>query len=301
MIVEKEKKEMEKFELNWKKIDDLGFTKVLEYSKSLSKIPYKIDKNNLLLLYKLVYDIMMSKNKSIRDLCLQRLNGTIKFHCQNIFDKINDNNDILSIFIKNWNCYKNNVVNNFVLKVFKYLNYANKLIMRNYDLEKEMNTIFKVKVYDNLEQKLKSNFFDYINNYRNSDDNNNNINNINEKILILKDFILFLDYFDDRNFYDEIKNNTYSFYTNLSNSLIKNSFIEYFNFFYDKLNKEDEYLKIYLNLELVNDINERLKEIVFYNNSEKILSFNDGFLFLLNNEKENSNLLKKIFNIFHQQ
>ena len=291
---------MEKFELNWKKIDDLGFTKVLEYSNSLSKIPYKIDKNNLLLLYKLVYDIMMSKNKSIRDLCLQRLNGTIKFHCQNIFDKINDNNEILSIFIKNWNCYKNNVVNNFVLKVFKYLNYANKLIMRNYDLEKEMNAIFKVKVYDNLEQKLKSNFFDYINNYRNSDDNNNNINNINEKILILKDFILFLDYFDDRNFYDEIKNNTYSFYTNLSNSLIKNSFIEYFNFFYDKLNKEDEYLKIYLNLELVNDINERLKEIVFYNNSEKILSFNDGFLFLLNNEKENSNLLKKIFNIFHQ-
>ena len=300
MIVEKEKKEMEKFELNWKKIDDLGFTKVLEYSNSLSKIPYKIDKNNLLLLYKLVYDIMMSKNKSIRDLCLQRLNGTIKFHCQNIFDKINDNNEILSIFIKNWNCYKNNVVNNFVLKVFKYLNYANKLIMRNYDLEKEMNTIFKVKVYDNLEQKLKSNFFDYINNYRNDDNNNNNINNINEKILILKDFILFLDYFDDRNFYDEIKNNTYSFYTNLSNSLIKNSFIEYFNYFYDKLNKEDEYLKIYLNLELVNDINERLKEIVFYNNSEKILSFNDGFLFLLNNEKENSNLLKKIFNIFHQ-
>ena len=55
-----------------------------------------------------------------------------------------------------------------------------------------------------------------------------------------------------------------------------------------------------MNLELVNDINERLKEIVFYNNSEKILSFNDGFLFLLNNEKENSNLLKKIFNIFHQ-
>ena len=50
----------------------------------------------------------------------------------------------------------------------------------------------------------------------------------------------------------------------------------------------------------MNDINERLKEIVFYNNSEKILSFNDGFLFLLNNEKENSNLLKKIFNIFHQ-
>jgi hypothetical protein len=101
MIVEKEKKEMEKFELNWKKIDDLGFTKVLDYSNTLSKIPYKIDKNNLLLLYKLVYDIMMSKNKSIRDLCLQRLNGTIKFHCQNIFDKINDNNEILSIFIKN--------------------------------------------------------------------------------------------------------------------------------------------------------------------------------------------------------
>ena len=312
MIVEKEKKEMEKFELNWKKIDDLGFTKVLDYSNTLSKIPYKIDKNNLLLLYKLVYDIMMSKNKSIRDLCLQRLNGTIKFHCQNIYDKIisNENNDFLAIFINNWNSYKNNVVNNFILKVFKYLNYANKLIMRNYDLEKEMNAIFKVKIYDSLEAKLKSNFFDYINIYRNYDNNNNSIenknnsienkNNINEKILILKDFILFLDYFDDRNFYDEIKNNTYSFYTNLSNSLIKNSFIEYFNFFYDKLNKEDEYLKIYLNLELVNDINERLKEIVFYNNSEKILSFNDGFLFLLNNEKENSNLLKKIFNIFHQ-
>ncbi len=312
MIVEKEKKEMEKFELNWKKIDDLGFTKVLDYSNSLSKIPYKIDKNNLLLLYKLVYDIMMSKNKSIRDLCLQRLNGTIKFHCQNIYDKIisNENNDFLAIFINNWNSYKNNVVNNFILKVFKYLNYANKLIMRNYDLEKEMNAIFKVKIYDSLEAKLKSNFFDYINIYRNYDNNNNSIdnknnsienkNNINEKILILKDFILFLDYFDERNFYVDIKNNTYSYYTNLSNSLIKNSFIEYFNFFYDKLNKEDEYLKIYLNLELVNDINERLKEIVFYNNSEKILSFNDGFLFLLNNEKENSNLLKKIFNVFHQ-
>ena len=312
MIVEKEKKEMEKFELNWKKIDDLGFTKVLDYSNTLSKIPYKIDKNNLLLLYKLVYDIMMSKNKSIRDLCLQRLNGTIKFHCQNIYDKIisNENNDFLAIFINNWNSYKNNVVNNFILKVFKYLNYANKLIMRNYDLEKEMNAIFKVKIYDSLEAKLKSNFFDYINIYRNYDNNNNSIdnnnnsienkNNINEKILILKDFILFLDYFDERNFYVDIKNNTYSYYTNLSNSLIKNSFIEYFNYFYDKLNKEDEYLKIYLNLELVNDINERLKEIVFYNNSEKILSFNDGFLFLLNNEKENSNLLKKIFNIFHQ-
>lgn len=312
MIVEKEKKEMEKFELNWKKIDDLGFTKVLDYSNTLSKIPYKIDKNNLLLLYKLVYDIMMSKNKSIRDLCLQRLNGTIKFHCQNIYDKIisNENNDFLAIFINNWNSYKNNVVNNFILKVFKYLNYANKLIMRNYDLEKEMNAIFKVKIYDSLEAKLKSNFFDYINIYRNYDNNNNSIdnnnnsienkNNINEKILILKDFILFLDYFDERNFYVDIKNNTYSYYTNLSNSLIKNLFIEYFNYFYDKLNKEDEYLKIYLNLELVNDINERLKEIVFYNNSEKILSFNDGFLFLLNNEKENSNLLKKIFNIFHQ-
>ena len=312
MIVEKEKKEMEKFELNWKKIDDLGFTKVLDYSNTLSKIPYKIDKNNLLLLYKLVYDIMMSKNKSIRDLCLQRLNGTIKFHCQNIYDKIisNENNDFLAIFINNWNSYKNNVVNNFILKVFKYLNYANKLIMRNYDLEKEMNAIFKVKIYDSLEAKLKSNFFDYINIYRNYDNNNNSIdnnnnsienkNNINEKILILKDFILFLDYFDERNFYVDIKNNTYSYYTNLSNSLIKNSFIEYFNYFYDKLNKEDEYLKIYLNLELVNDINERLKEIVFYNNSEKILSFNDGFLFLLNNEKENSNLLKKIFNVFHQ-
>ena len=312
MIVEKEKKEMEKFELNWKKIDDLGFTKVLDYSNTLSKIPYKIDKNNLLLLYKLVYDIMMSKNKSIRDLCLQRLNGTIKFHCQNIYDKIisNENNDFLVIFINNWNSYKNNVVNNFILKVFKYLNYANKLIMRNYDLEKEMNAIFKVKIYDSLEAKLKSNFFDYINIYRNYDNNNNSIdnnnnsienkNNINEKILILKDFILFLDYFDERNFYVDIKNNTYSYYTYLSNSLIKNSFIEYFNYFYEKLNKEDEYLKIYLNLELVNDINERLKEIVFYNNSEKILSFNDGFLFLLNNEKENSNLLKKIFNVFHQ-
>ena len=308
MIVEKEKEEMEKFEINWKQIDDIGFTKVLDYSNTLSKIPYKIDKNNLLLLYKLVYDIMMSKNKSIRDLCLQRLNGTIKFHCQNIYDKINSNinNDILYNFIVNWNSYKSNVVSNFILKVFKYLDYANKLIMRNYDLEKEMKNIFKVKVYDPLEDKLKSNFFDYINMYRNYDNNinNNNLidnnNIINEKIKILKDFILFLDYFDDRNFYDEIKSFTYSYYNNLSNSLIKNSFIYYFNFFYEKLNKEEEYLKIYLNLELVNDIIERLKEIVFYNNSDKILSFDDGFLYLLKNEKENSNLLKKIFNIFHQ-
>jgi len=226
MIVEKEKEEMEKFEINWKQIDDIGFTKALDYSNTLSKIPYKIDKNNLLLLYKLVYDIMMSKNKSIRDLCLQRLNGTIKFHCQNIYDKIisNNNNDILFNFIVNWNSYKSNVVSNFILKVFKYLDYANKLIMRNYDLEKEMNNIFKVKVYDPLEEKLKSNFFDYINMYRNYDNNinNNNLidnnNIINEKIKILKDFILFLDYFDDRNFYDEIKSFTYSYYNNLSNS-----------------------------------------------------------------------------------
>ena len=113
-----EKEELAEFESRWKLIDKLGFVKMLNYATNPSNPDkYDFDKGDYLTMYTKVYDILMSKNPEIRNLCYQRLSSTLKYHCQNIFEKLKANPSLLE-FIDKWNIYEN-IVLKWILKVFK--------------------------------------------------------------------------------------------------------------------------------------------------------------------------------------
>ena len=283
-----EEKEITNFEQKWKTIDDLGFAKLLEYAKNpKNKEVFGISKVDYLTLYTQVYDILMSKNNEVRNLCYQRLVSTLKFHCESIYEKMKNSNSVL-IFIDYWISYEN-IVLNWVIRVFSYLARIKSLMQRNVTLENELNKIFKNEIYDKLSNLLKEDFLKIIDSSRKGE---------NVDFHKLKTFIHFLSYFEENDFIEVIIQSHINYYTNLAEINLKDSYIDYLEFGKKILDTEQINLPLYLPIETVNLIIKKLTEIIFYNKSQLILYFNDGFKYLLNNEAENREKLIYTFEIF---
>ena len=283
-----EENEIETFEKKWKTIDDLGFIKVLEYAKNPNnKEIFDISKNDYIKLYSEVYDILMNRNNEVRNLCNQRLISTLKFFCENTFEKVKNSNSVL-VFIDYWTSYEN-IVLNWVIRVFSYLARVKMLMERNKSFELELKKIFKTEVYDKLSDILKENFLNLIDSSRKGE-------NIDfEKLRV---FIEFLIYFKETDFIDIIIDSNINYYKDLSEKNLKDSYINYMDFGKKVLETEEKNLQLYLPSENVNLILKKLTEIIFYNKSQLILYFNDGFTYLLNNETEQRERLIYTFKIF---
>ena len=213
-----EKDELAQFETRWKQIDELGFVKMLNYAAHPSDpTNYDFAKEEYLTVYSKVYEILMSKNPEIRNLCYQRLSSTLKFFCLFFLEKIKNTNSLLE-FVDKWNIYEN-IVLKWVLKVFRYLSRVKILIQRNSSLERELKEIFKKEVYDKIGGLLKQDFLNLLEKFRRRE--------IQLDLSKMKTFINFLAYFDDNEFLDEIVNTTVEFYKQRSQEKLSNSYIEY--------------------------------------------------------------------------
>ena len=216
-----EKDELAQFETRWKQIDELGFVKMLNYAAHPSDpTNYDFAKEEYLTVYSKVYEILMSKNPEIRNLCYQRLSSTLKFFCENVLEKIKNTNSLLE-FVDKWNIYEN-IVLKWVLKVFRYLSRVKILIQRNSSLERELKEIFKKEVYDKIGGLLKQDFLNLLEKFRKRE--------IQLDLSKMKTFINFLAYFDDNEFLDEIVNTTVEFYKQRSQEKLSNSYIEYLQY-----------------------------------------------------------------------
>jgi hypothetical protein len=229
-----EENEIETFEKKWKTIDDLGFIKVLEYAKNPNnKEIFDISKKDYLILYTEVYDILMNKNNEVRNLCNQRLISTLKFFCENTFEKVKNSNSVL-VFIDYWNSYEK-IVLNWVTRVFSYLARVKVLIQRNSSFELELKKIFKNEVYDKLSEILKQNFLSLIDSSRKGE---------NVDLVKLKVFIQFLSYFNETDFIDIIIDSNINYYKDLSEKHLKDSYINYMDFGKKVLETEEKNLQL---------------------------------------------------------
>ena len=268
-----EKEELAEFESRWKLIDKLGFVKMLNYATNPpNPDKYDFDKDEYLTMYTKVYDILMSKNPEIRNLCYQRLSSTLKYHCQNIFEKLKANPSLLE-FIDKWNIYEN-IVLKWILKVFKYLSRVKILIQRNSSLERELKEIFKNEIYDKLAPLIKADFLQLIEKFRNRE--------IMLNLSKFRSFINFLAYFDENDFLDEIISSTEVYYKTLSDKNLKDSYVDYLKFCVGILEFEATNLTIIVPSTVLTAVITKLNEILFYSHSKQLLEMKDGFYYLLN-------------------
>ena len=271
-----EKDELAQFETRWKQIDELGFVKMLNYAAHPSDpTNYDFAKEEYLTVYSKVYEILMSKNPEIRNLCYQRLSSTLKFFCENVLEKIKNTNSLLE-FVDKWNIYEN-IVLKWVLKVFRYLSRVKILIQRNSSLERELKEIFKKEVYDKIGGLLKQDFLNLLEKFRKRE--------IQLDLSKMKTFINFLAYFDDNEFLDEIVNTTVEFYKQRSQEKLSNSYIEYLLFCVRILEFEATNLTMIVpSMTLTNTIT-KLNEILFFARAKELLEMQDGFKYLLLNKE----------------
>lgn len=271
-----EKEELAQFESKWKQIDELGFVKMLDYAAHPSEpTNYDFSKEEYLTVYSKVYEILMSKNPDIRNLCYQRLSSTLKFFCENVYEKVKNSNSLLE-FVDKWNVYEN-IVLKWVLKVFRYLSRVKILIQRNSSLERELKEIFKREVYDKMGALLKQDFLNLLEKFRRRE--------IQLDLSKMKSFINFLAYFDDNEFLDEIMNSTVEFYKQRSQEKLGNSYIDYLMFCVRILEFEATNLTMIVpSMTLTNTIT-KLNEILFFDHAKELLEMQDGFKYLLLNQE----------------
>ena len=271
-----EKEELSLLETRWKQIEELGFQKMLNYAAHPSDPSnYDFPKEEYLTVYSKVYEILMSKNPEIRNLCYQRLSSSLKYFCQNVFEKIQNSNSLLE-FVDSWNIYEN-IVLKWVLKVFRYLSRVKILIQRNSSLERELKEIFKKEVYDKIGGLLKQDFLTLLEKFRRRE--------IQLDLSKMKTFINFLAYFDDNEFLDEIVNTTVEFYKQRSQEKLSNSYIEYLLFCVRILEFEATNLTMIVpSMTLTNTIT-KLNEILFFDHAKQLLEMQDGFKYLLLNQE----------------
>ena len=288
-------KDTKMFQDNWNKLVQDGFNVLFNYMKNVNnKTPYKIEKEEVLKQYQLVYEILMSRNPEIRKLCTLHLEEELKKYCKTIIDESN-NKMSLEYFISKWISYSR-ILYDWIRKAFKYYDNVKRMISRGTSLKEDVFNIYKIEIYDKNKDILYQEFETIVNDYR----NNKQIN-----VTLCKEYILFLKSFKENDLIEKFLTFTENYFNDLVQNHINSNFATYMDFFWGEMNKEINFLNEVFPEEKKEALN-RIYEVVYYKNFGKLLSAQDGFLYMLNNyenlninnEKNIKEKLKYTFEIF---
>lgn len=281
--------ELSKFEEKWRELDNKGFKQILEYSKNATAVnEFHMDKEDYIYLYTLVYDILMNKNQTVIGLCEQRLYSTIKFHCQEISDKLSQN-VTLELFVKKWTIFES-ITLNWILKVFQYLQRVKILLEKKDTLEKDLKNIFKMEIYDKYQEILKADFIQILTTFREHKSEFLDINS-------LRSLIVFMEYFEiEKDFLDNFINTTESYYKEKCEKQPKDSYLNYLQFGIEIIQLETVHLCLIVPAMTMTKIISDLNEIIFFTYYKELLEAQDG----INSLFETGNLLflQKTFAIY---
>ena len=276
------------FNKNWEKLVQNGFNKIFTYMKKENNAtPFQLQKKDVLKQYDLVYEICMSKNPEIRKLCEVNLEKQLRSYLSNILEESGNKID-LKKFITNWISYSR-VLYDWLKKSFKYFDRMKKMINRESSLEAYVYKIYQEEVYEKSKDNLFSEFETLVNDYRS-----------NKKIdlNICKEYANFLKLFKEDNLIEKYLSSTENYFNNLVQDHINSTFNDFMNFFWVEIEKEKNFLSMVFPEEQVVGLS-RINEVVYYKNFGKLLSKEDGFLYMLNNYDTNiKEKLKCTFDIF---
>ena len=276
------------FNKNWEKLVQNGFNKIFTYMKKENNAtPFQLQKKDVLKQYDLVYEICMSKNPEIRKLCEVNLEKQLRSYLSNILEESGNKID-LKKFITNWISYSR-VLYDWLKKSFKYFDRMKKMINRESSLEAYVYKIYQEEVYEKSKDNLFSEFETLVNDYR-----------TNKKIdlNICKEYANFLKLFKEDNLIEKYLSSTENYFNNLVQDHINSTFNDFMNFFWVEIEKEKNFLSMVFPEEQVVGLS-RINEVVYYKNFGKLLSKEDGFLYMLNNYDTNiKEKLKCTFDIF---
>ena len=260
------------FQNNWNQLVQNGFNVIFSYINDKNNItPYQMKKDEVLRQYGLVYQIMVSRFPEIRKLCAVKLYEQLRKYCRSIIAQSN-NKISLDYFLSKWNSYSK-VLYDWVKKAFKYLDKVKKIINRDASLKEDVFNIFKEEIYDKSKESLYEEFEKFLNEYR----NNERIN-----INLCKEYIKFLKLFKEDSLIQRFLVSTEIYFDDLVQNHINSNFSTYMDYFSGEINKEEKFLNEVFPEEKKEALS-RIYEIVYYKNFEKLLSSNDGFLYMLDN------------------
>ena len=160
---------------------------------------------------------------------------------------------------------------------------------RGSSLEENVFNIFKEEIYEKVKDDLYSEFENIVSQYR---------NNKEIDINICKEYIKFIKLFKEDNLIEKFMSSTDKCFNDLVQAHINSTFNDFMNFFWIEIDKEKKFLSVVFPEE-ENVALTRISEVIYYKNFGKLLSAQDGFLFMLNNYNNNiKEKLKYTFDIF---
>ena len=276
------------FNKNWEKLVQNGFNKIFSYmKKENNSTPYQMQMQDILKQYDLVYQICMSKNPEIRKLCEVNLEKQLRTYLSNILEESGNKIDLKN-FISNWISYSR-VLYSWLKKTFKYFDKMKKMINRDSSLESYVYKIYREEIYEKSKDNLFSEFESIVNAYR---------TNKQIDINICKEYANFLKLFKEDNLIEKYLTSTENYFNDLVQEHINSTFNDFMNFFWMEIDKEKKFLSVVFPEEQVVALS-RISEVVYYKNFGKLLSKEDGFLFMLSNYDTNiKEKLKCTFDIF---
>ena len=276
------------FNKNWEKLVQNGFNKIFSYmKKENNSTPYQMQMQDILKQYDLVYQICMSRNPEIRKLCEVNLEKQLRTYLSNILEESGNKIDLKN-FISNWISYSR-VLYSWLKKTFKYFDKMKKMINRDSSLESYVYKIYREEIYEKSKDNLFSEFESIVNAYR---------TNKQIDINICKEYANFLKLFKEDNLIEKYLTSTENYFNDLVKEHINSTFNDFMNFFWMEIDKEKKFLSVVFPEEQVVALS-RISEVVYYKNFGKLLSKEDGFLFMLSNYDTNiKEKLKCTFDIF---
>ena len=276
------------FQNNWEILVQNGFNKIFSYMKTENNAtPYQIQMKEVLKQYDLVYQICMSKNSEVRKLCEVNLESQLRKYLSSLLEESGNKID-LKKFISKWIAYSR-VLYDWLKKAFRYYDKMKKMINRGSSLEENVYNIFKEEIYEKLKNDLYSEFESIVNEYR-----------ANKQIDInaCKEYINFLKLFKEDTLIEKFITSTEKYFNDLVQAHINSTFNDFMNFFFVEIDKEKKFLSLVFPEEQTVALS-RINEVVYYKNFGKLLSSQDGFLYMLNNyDNKIKEKLKYTFDIF---
>ena len=276
------------FQNNWEILVQNGFNKIFSYMKTENNAtPYQIQMKEVLKQYDLVYQICMSKNSEVRKLCEVNLESQLRKHLSSLLEESGNKID-LKKFISKWIAYSR-VLYDWLKKAFRYYDKMKKMINRGSSLEENVYNIFKEEIYEKLKNDLYSEFESIVNEYR-----------ANKQIDInaCKEYINFLKLFKEDTLIEKFITSTEKYFNDLVQAHINSTFNDFMNFFFVEIDKEKKFLSLVFPEEQTVALSS-INEVVYYKNFGKLLSSQDGFLYMLNNyDNKIKEKLKYTFDIF---
>ena len=276
------------FQNNWEILVQNGFNKIFTYMKTENNTtPYQIQKKEVLKQYDLVYQICMSKNSEVRKLCEVNLESQLRKYLSSLLEESGNKID-LKKFISKWIAYSR-VLYDWLKKAFKYYDKMKKMINRGSSLEENVFNIFKEEIYEKIKNDLYSEFESIVNEYR-----------ANKQIDInaCKEYINFLKLFKEDALIEKFITSTEKYFNDLVQNHINSTFNDFMNFFFVEIDKEKKFLSLVFPEEQTVALS-RINEVVYFKNFGKLLSSQDGFIYMLNNyDNKTKEKLKYTFDIF---